>query len=326
MDWGTKESVANDAAATDYVARLKERFPEQKSAYVPSGRLPIAALVWLGLGAGIGVPAGAIAGSVLGGISLLLVLVIGFLLSAMASICGRVLCIAVVLELVVAVGGAGITFAGVGAAPAWVVAWMGKHGKNRNAWAATALTLPAALLAFVIIVAIPQIAAALVGPADPADDFALSTLVHLLSDPGWMTLALYGLGFIITMGTAAFVAHDTVGQQKFCEACERYMDQLALPGMSFDVGAWAIDAVRRGGAAEIAPQIPREGGRDIEAKVFACPNCASGFFEAHTHVLAEWPAPKGGTDTRTEQWLCASIPTISEHTRALLQAKNAVPT
>lgn len=321
MDWGTKRAVGNAAEAKAYVASLQTEWPPVASAYVPSGKLPPLAIVWLGLGAALGVPAGALTGLVLGGITMALLALVGFLLGLMASVCGRVLCVVVLLELAIAVIGAGATFVGVGAMPAWITAWAGKHGKNRNTWAAVVLSLPSALVAYALVVAVPQLAALAIGPADPSDDFAPSTLVHMLSDLSWTTAAVYGLGLIVTIAACAFAAHEAVGAQKFCEPCERYMDELPLHGLDFERARWAIDAIRRGGAGEIAPHLASASGADVESYVYACPGCQRGYFEAKVHVHAAWNDAKGNPDSRTENWLCTSIELPPDATRALAAVK-----
>lgn len=326
MDWGTKRSVASEAEAKSYVASVQIELPPAKSAYVPSGKLPPIAILWLAFGAAAGVPAGALTGVLIGGISMALVALIGFVLGLMATMCGRVLCIIALLELAVALIGAGLTFAGIGAVPAWLAAAAGKYGKNRNKWAAMVVSLPAAVVAFAIVVAVPQVAAYLVGPADPADDFALSTLVHMLADPSWLTLALYGLGFLVTLGTAAFAAGEAVSAQKFCEPCERYMDEAHLHPMRFDVAKWTIEALRGGAGPDVASHVASESGPDVDPHVFGCPNCARGYFEATAHVHADWVDGRGTSQSRTEEWLCASIETAPEVTRALMAVKKPEPT
>ena len=321
MDWGTKQACGSSADTDAYVEGLKARFPEVSSAYVPSGKLPFPALLWLGIGSAVAAPAGAAVGVIVGGIALALVVLIGFLLGLMAAVCGRVLCLVVLLEIAVALGGAALTFASAGVTSGWVVAALGKRGKNRNGLAAGALALPPAFFSFLVLLALPHLAALAVGPADPSDDFALSTLVHMLSDFGWVTIALYAIGFLITMIVAGVFAWDQVGQQKFCEPCDTYMDESELPGLSFDVAAWAFDAMRRGGGVEIAGHLGTESGRDVEVKLFACPRCARGFVEGHAHALAGYPNGKGGHDERSDTWMCFSIATPEAQTRGLATAK-----
>jgi hypothetical protein len=321
MEWGTPTPVQTEHDANAHVAAIRARLPEVKSAYVPSGKMPPIALFWLALGSGLGVPAGALTGLVLGGITVVLLVLIGFLLGAMASVCGRVLCIVVLAEIAVALIGAVLTFGGIGAVPAWITAWAGKFGKNRNAWAATVFALPSAVIAYAVVAAVPQVAAYAVGPADPSDDFALSSLVHLLSDFSWTTLALWGLGFLVTVALAAFYAHDTVGLQKFCEPCERYMDEAPLHGLSLERGVWAIDAIRAGNGRDAAPHLAAETGRDLEPHAFGCSGCGRGYFEARAHAHATWNDANGKASTRTANWLCASIETAPDATRALMAAK-----
>ncbi len=321
MDWGTPHDLGSQPAATEHVRAIKVRFPEAPSAYVPSGKLPPAAIVWLSLGAAAGVPAGVVTGLVLGGLTLLLLALVGGLLGLMAAACGRVLCIVALLELAIGVVGLGATFLGIGAVPAWVAAWAGKRGKNRNRWAAMAVSVPAALVALVIVVLVPQALAWAVGPADPSDDFAISSLVHTFADVGWVALVVYALGLLLTLGAAAFAAHEAVGAQKFCEPCEQYMDEIHLAGLSFDRAAWAFDAIRRGGAAEIAPHLAAQSGIDVEPLLFGCPGCQRGYLEGTAHVRAAWRDAKGTPQDLHESWLCQSIELAPDATRALVAVK-----
>ncbi|MFO0681313.1 MAG: hypothetical protein U0234_04640 [Sandaracinus sp.] len=325
MEWGTRHELGEVGAANEHFRGLRERFPEVPSAYVPSGKLPPMALVWLAMGAAAGVPAAVFTGLVLGGLTILLLTLVGGLLGLMAAACGRVLCVVALLELAIAVIGFGITFAGIGAVPAWIATWAGKRGKNRNRWAAMALAVPSAVVAFAIVFLVPQALAWAVGPADPTDDFAVSSLVHTFADLGWIAIGVYLIGFVVTMAAAALAAHEAVAAQKFCEACEEYMEESRLAGLAFDRAAWAFDALRRGGGAEIAPHLATQSGLDVEPLVFGCPRCQRGYFEGTAHARAAWRDAKGNPQDRVETWLCASIELAPEATRALALVKQAQP-
>ncbi len=317
MDWGTTHQVATSAAAEGLYEAHKQRFPTTSSAYVPSGALPASALLWIAIGGVVAVPSAALAGAILGGVTLVLAALMGLVIAVVAA-CGFVVCITVLIELGIVLGGALLTFGGMGFAAGWIVATMsGRLGKNRNAWAAAAIAVPAALVAVAIVAAIPQVAVLFVGPPDPGSDFAISTLVHTAAELGWMQITTIVVGAIIAMAAAGFYAFEEVGAQKFCEPCDEHMKDDTLNGTSFDVAAWAFERAHAGDIASIAAQLATQTGIDVAHQLFRCPKCGAGYLESTGHLRAEWLDSKGNKSDRHYEWLCFSMALAERDTRAL---------
>ncbi|UJR85479.1 hypothetical protein [Sandaracinus amylolyticus] len=316
-DWGTLQRVADSAAADAYQAQLEARFPEVGPAYQPSGKMGATALPWLALGAGLGVPAGAIATLIAGAISLVLFALMGALIALIAA-CGWVVCITVAIELGIAVIGGAITFAVAGFVPGFVVAWMGKHGRNRSRWAALIFAVPAAIAGLGAALAIPYAITAMVpAPYDP-DELSFAGLLHTCFGTSWVHLGVIALGFVIAILVSAITAYGEVGAQKFCERCQRYMDVVALPGASFDRAAWIFERMRARAAHEVPQGLSNVTNElDVQLELFRCSGCSAGFLEGLAHARTEWITPKGDKDDRHREWLCFSAATTPAETEVL---------
>ncbi|MDQ3037633.1 MAG: hypothetical protein M3Y87_34890 [Myxococcota bacterium] len=317
MEWGTVQQVAGAEGADHYESELKRRVPEVPSAYVPSGRMGATALPWLALGAALGVPAGAAATGIAGAITLLLFTVMGAVIALVAA-CGWVVCMTVVIELGIALIGSAITFAVAGLVPGWIVAAMGKRGLNRSPWAAALFAVPSAVLALAIALAVPYVATAFVPvPLDP-DELSVAGALHTFFGTSWVHLVVILIGVVITIAAAALFAHSEVGAQKFCERCQRYMDRVPLPGVSFDRALWMFERLRAGAAREVPPHLAGVTGElDVEPELHRCAGCAGGFFEARAHARTEWVTSKGDKDDRHSDWICFSTATRPEDSDAL---------
>jgi hypothetical protein len=319
MDYGTETQVQSAADAEAYVVSLKERHPVAKSAYVPSGKLPPAALVWLALGAAIGVPAGAATGAIVGGLALALTALVGALIALVAA-CGYVVCVTLPLFLVVSLGGALATAFAVGFVPAWIIAELGRRGKSRSPTAAALLALPSALFAFAIVFALPQLAAFALGPADPTSDFAPATIVAELATLDWMRIVAWVIALGVTLLSAWFMAVEFVGEHKFCEACEENMGDARLTPYALTVAPYVAEAIARGDVPAAAQSMRAGPGIDVAPTLFSCPKCGAGFFEAELHARMAWPDKNGKAD-RHDQWRCLSVATRPDQTAVLAQLR-----
>lgn len=316
MDWGTVRRVNARGDAESQTTQLKARFPEVESAYVPSGALPASALLWLAIGGALAVPVSAMVGTILGGITVVLAALMGLVIALVAA-CGFVVCFTIVIELVIVVGGAAITFGGAGLAVGFLVAWLaGRMGKNRNAWAAALVASSATFVGVLVLFALPQVALLFVGPPDPTSDFAISTIVHTIADLGWVQITVGVLGALVAMAAAGLIAYGEVGLQKFCERCNEHMDDMLLWGTSFEHAAILVERSRANDYASIASVLAQEQGIDVETHLHACPRCGVGFLESQAHVRAQWPGKDGDEDDHW-QWLFLSTSLIEQDTRQL---------
>lgn len=316
ITWGNKHGARDEADATALLADHKRRLPEVKSAYVPSGAMPISAIFWNLVGGAIAIPASAIAGAVLAGLSLLLAVAMGLLIALVAA-CGFVVWITVIIEIIIVLAGGIIAFGGMGMATGWIVAQVGgRMGKNRNKLAAMAVAVPSTLISVAMMGVVPQVALGFVGPPDPSSDFAVSSLVHTIAEFGWIQITVWIVGALIAIVGAAYFSGDEVARLKFCEPCNDHMVEAPLNGTSFEVGAWVFAQVHSGDVFSVIQYMSGPTGIDIEHRLHRCPGCGTGFMESRAHLRTHW-TENGSTTERHNDWMCFSIPLRSDQTQAL---------
>lgn len=301
-EWGTQVSVADEASAEVHFAQLRARFPDEKSAYRPSGKLPLSGLAALAGGGMIASVVAALTGVVLAGISLVLFAIMGFVI-ALIAVCGFVVCITLVWGLGVAVVGGGATFGGLGWVAGALTAWFGRLGKNRNVTAAIVVGFLATLVAWAMLAILPPLVASVVPPS--AEDFSVGGLVHLFGDYGWVHYGVLVVGLLFALLMAFIGAEDTVNAQKFCESCELFMVDKRLCATNLETGAHVIACVRAGDAVGAVDVLTGDTGSDLEPTLHRCPKCGAGILEARLWTRARWVDAKGAKDA-VRDWLVLS--------------------
>jgi len=312
-EWGTQVSVADEASSEAHFEQLRARFPEVKSAYVPSGKVPLTGLVALVGGGTIASVAAATTGVLLAGISLVLFAIMGLLVAVIAA-CGFVVCITLVWGLGVAVVGGGATFGGLGWVAGALTAWFGKLGKNRNVTAAIVVGFLATFVGWAIVAVLPPLVASVVPGS--TEDFSLGGLVHLFGDYGWVHYGVLVVGLLFALLMAFVGAEDTVKAQKFCERCELFMVDKALCATSLETGAHVIACVRARDVVGAVDVLSADSGSDLQPTLHRCPKCGTGILEARLWTIAKWKDAKGEKDA-TRDWLVLSAALSPELTLPL---------
>ena len=308
-EWGTQVSVADEASSEGHFEQLRARFPEVKSAYRPSGKLPLSGLAALLGGGMIASAVAALSGAVLAAISLVLFAIMGFVV-ALIAVCGFVVCITLVWGLGVAVVGGGVTFGGMGWVAGALTAWFGKLGKNRNVTAAIAVGLFATFVAWAILAVLPPLVAGIVPPS--TEDFSVGGLVHLFGDYGWVHYGVLVVGLLFALLMAFIGAEDAVKAQKFCEPCDLFMTDKRLPATSLDAGEHVLACLAARDLVRAVDLMSVESGSDLEPTLHRCPRCGAGFVEARLWARTRWIDAKGAKDA-TRDWRVLSAALSPEH-------------
>ncbi len=312
-EWGTQVSVADEPSAEAHFEHLRARFPDAKSAYVPSGKVPFSGLVALVGGGIIASVVGAATGVLLGAVSLALFALMGFVI-ALIAFCGFVVCVTLVWGLGVALVGGGATFGGMGWVAGALTAWFGKLGKNRSVTAAIVVGFLATFVGWAILAVLPPLVASVV-PAS-TEDFSVGGLVHLFGDYGWVHHGVLVVGLLFALLMAFIGAEDTVKAQKFCERCELFMVDKALCGTNLETGAHVLACVRARDVVGAVDVLSADSGSDLELTLHRCPKCGTGILDAHLWTRARWVDAKGAKDA-TRDWLVLSAALSPELTLPL---------
>lgn len=300
--------VSSKEAMTAELSRWKEQLPEVKSAYKPSGKAPVAALLLMLIGVPFACMAGILGGGITGlviGVVLGLILAIPFLawlsiLPKMAMGCGFI--VAIIGGIIIGV----VSFGAAGLVAATVIVFLGKIGKNRSPVIASVFAFTAALL--VVVGTLWLIS--FIG--DPE--------IHDFTKSGWGIAAIVIAGFVsaaISAGTAV----DKVNSHKFCENCQKYMQEYELRALSY-VGTFSTVRALTSGNMDIAKNLMKEapGDRGVP-KLFMCSLCGKGYLDIILNFKATWETgdKKKPTDEKTESWLVASFTVDPTATQEFLQ-------
>ncbi len=220
LDEKLENEFDNKKKAEKELANLKRDLPLVESAYVPSGKLPGSALGLMVLGTWVAAGAALAAEVVVGIVAAIVIGILAALNVALAAL-GCIWCIAAILGVIVGLIAYAAPFFSGGLAAAWVTAYFGRLGKNRNMTAVALVSMLASALAtfflWLVFVFFAQ---------DRLDheikaDLGASSL-HLIGH------GLMGLGALIAVGTAWWMGRAMVQAAKFCEECEEFMDETAL--------------------------------------------------------------------------------------------------
>jgi hypothetical protein len=292
-----RPAVADAAEASRELALWKEELPQVPSAYQPSGKMPAAAVVFMLIGSALGAPAGALAGALVGAIGGGITGLIGLLIGLVMDFCGIVYCLSFVLLGIVGLVAYLLTFAAVGVTSGVVTTAMGRLGKNRNATGAAVFSAASALVGMVLV----WVGFAFFGqgPLEAAFGFDPGGLT------GWTTLGML-IGILIALFCAVAMAVGWVESAKFCEDCEQFMGEEALPELRLGglkalaraLGERDIDAAVR--------LLEAPAGKEAKPALFSCAQCGKGYVELNAQYKATW-MEKGDSKEKTESWLVRSI-------------------
>ncbi len=279
------DPVVGSAADADWVEKQwREELPAVPSAYQPSGALPASALLTLVLGTAAGVLVGTLAGLVVAAGVGVVVGLLGLLVGLM-FFCGYVLIMGIILFVLGAVVGLGLTFAAAGWGAAMSTTQAGRWGKNRNQSAAVVLSQGSAGLAVTLLWLLYQVA------GQP-----------FLETRGWAPPQLFGLdlipvgvallGVVVAVIVAAKVAGKRVLAAKFCEDCDQFMDVRELNTLSRAVLRAAVLALAQGDLEAAASLLDEPQAKEGKAALFACPSCRG--VTSNSRPIS---GPSGGTTT-----------------------------
>lgn len=301
--WGSEALVADAHASEAHFEALKARWPEARSAYVPSGVLPLGGVVALLGGGVIATVAATLTGVVAAAISLALFTAMGFFIALIAA-CGFVACVTLIWGLGIALVGGGVTFGGLGWVAGALTAWFGKLGKNRNVHAPVVIGMLATFAAWAALASIPPALALLVPPS--TEDFSLGGIVHLFGDYGWLHAVVWIVGLAFALLLCFVGAEEAVKAQKFCEPCGEYQRETKLCGASLAVGEQLQRALAARDVPTVASLLGTDSGADLEPTLHACPRCGAGYLEARLWARTKWREAKGDKDAE-RSWLALSV-------------------
>jgi serine/threonine protein kinase len=297
------KQFANEADANQAKDEWKTQLPQQPSAYVPSGELPVPALMMIIGGAVLGVPAGTFAA--------LVVLLIGGVISALLAALFGVLpfcflwCLPLVALVICAIVTGGFQCAVAGVASAAVITEMGKVGKNRNTLLPILLSLVsgglAVLLSMVVLRAVMSQTCLDWGVHNRAVFWSLI----LVRNPA-VFWSLTFVGIAIGMVCAGINAYMFVCEAKFCERCELYMESVKLYSIARGGLRVLVEALKQGNVPVMVGVYHSARGDDGTSALFACPKCGCGFLDLSAAFKVTYKG-EGGTDRKVEEtWMVGS--------------------
>ena len=297
---------------------LQQFLPAVQSAYQPSGRMPMAALACMLLGAVVSVPAGAAAGAIVAVVGIL----VTWLLYSIHILIGDIVHL-LFWGVALITGMAGLAaflamFAAVGVAAAATVHAAGRLGKNRSPRAEggiSALSALAAAAAFWILMR---------RVSDLFPDAAAKMLQDVFST-GAVGAICALLGATIVVMAVGVVAHRRSVSVKFCEDCQLYMLSEKLLPISFEHAAVVrkhLDAAQVDMAAAALNEASKDEAQPI---LFHCPRCRSGYLEITARFSAEYGRGDkfNSTGTMAETWCALSTRLLPEQFDALSESARA---
>jgi hypothetical protein len=283
------------------LARWKDDMPEVESAYQPSGRMPAHAGIAMVLGAGIGVLAGTLAALVIGAVTMGVLRGVKWALQGMGKVGGKGPTMIFLVGCAALLAGYAALYVVVGVVTARCTTYVGQRvGKNRSAAAASSISIVAVGVCLMVLYLIRQ---EFFPWCDPGD-----FLRHL--NWGWTDWLARGLeiaGASLAVALAASQASKMVQAKKFCESCELFMEESALPEVGLG-GLRILTTAVQAGEMEAVSCLFDEPPAGIEGKavLFHCPLCSEGFLEVHAHFHASWPKDEKSNESKEESWMTAS--------------------
>jgi hypothetical protein len=290
--------VLSEEEAKGRLDEWHEAMPEVPSAYQPSGKMPGQALAAMLISvpfAGLG---GGLAFVVVGGIVAALTLGISALHGWMADTCGCVLCILIILGFAVGILGGALTCGVLGWAAAAITTGAGMVGNNRNTTAAVVISLVSCALAL--------------GLSHFVGGWLLTELLDWyqpgLLDASWMPWVRYGgeiVGGLIALLVAGWTAQNMVQESKFCEDCEKYMEEETRRGLHLGPARALTRALAEGDFEAAADLMSSREGKSAVPTLFWCAKCGKGYLEVQAKFQCTWKKDNEDEELE-EEWLAAS--------------------
>jgi hypothetical protein len=282
--------VADAKAAGAQLEAVKQALPAAPSAYSPSGALPLRAVLVLTCGASAGVAVGLLAGAAVAflgvwGATTKVGRAWGRRPRYLLPVMGVALCC-----LVVPVSGfcAGLT-----------TLLFNRWGKNRS---------PGGAALFALLSAVPAMVLAWVLFAAHGQPRLENHFGYAPGGLDWVVLGVAALGALVAAVLAVGTAVWRVSEEKFCEDCQEYMTESALPVL--DLGpARALARALEEKDLTAALSLLQFSTPGVGApQLYACPECGRGYVELRVKYKATWPGDEGKKGEKTESWLAASLP------------------
>jgi len=219
-----KKDFVNKTAVDAYAERTKRELPQVESAYQPSGKMPDAALGMMIAGFGVSFGAAVLAEVVVGAISAVVIALL-LLINGLLLFTGCLWCFGIVILVVVGLIALAAPYVAGGWAAAATTTSFGRMGKNRNETVAALLSVGATALSIIVVwLAYWLFGANQVEALDPGE---VGPTVLM-----WTGHAVMGLGGIIALIAAWWMAATMVQEAKFCEECEEYMEESELRALT----------------------------------------------------------------------------------------------
>jgi hypothetical protein len=299
-----EHSFASKVNAKAERGHWKKMHPKVLSVYVPSGRLPRAALAWMAGAALLGLPAAAVVGVVAGAVGIAISLGVAVLFDALTETTHVFLVFYGLLAIAIVPSVFFLMYVAVGVAATQMVILAGKRTKNRNTAAAFTLSIAAAFGAVIPVQLATRYSLRLVEGYDTIDSF---TSIFGTGGIGMFCLAL---GCLTAVVTAGVISSRAVKEAKFCENCELYMESYLPMLLSFSAITEVSNGLSsRNTAATAAALVPVcEGEEEASLKLFRCPHCRAGYAEIKIIFCARWPRKKNPRQSERMKttWLAVS--------------------
>jgi serine/threonine protein kinase len=295
----------NALAAAGVLAAIKEKLPVQKSAYVPSGKLPAEGVAGIMCGGVLAIPAS------------LLVACIPFSLIVLAGAIRGAwpgCCLNVCSGLVAFVFGL-VQYITIGSITGLTVANMGKTGKNRN----VGLPMFVALLSAVASVFLAMlIIARFVVETEFSSWFGTDIQESLIVafEGGYLYWIVTAIGMFFAGLMAMIGAQVIVENAKFCEPCELYMERSSLKKTSLEGALVIAAALKTKNIQLIAVTLKEKRGGHCESGLFYCPNCECGFLDVSLTFNGKYKG-ENGNEGASESWMIASSELSAEDVKRL---------
>lgn len=276
------------------VKQWKEELPVAESAYTPSGRMPGSAFVLMLLGA-----AGA---TVVGFLCLLLTEIVmrnalGFALVWLKNVIGGSLGQAVISAVTDGMIAIVLFVFGILLLVVWayvtsnIINHMGRMAKNRSVGAAACLCAASTILAALLVFVLGYLSA-------------------------WLTILL----LIGPLLAACILVCDSVNTAKFCEDCDRYMDDHSLATIAYPRVCQMVNAMKGSDASGVLKAMEAPRGKTGSPRLYVCPQCKGGYLDCEVTLKAQLvPADKPDETTElNECWLAGSCALKREETERFL--------
>jgi hypothetical protein len=305
---------ADQEQAEAHLKVVQAALPAAEPAYVPSGKMPPVALLFMVIGGLAGAVGGAVVSAVLGGVWALLVMMFGGIGDAFWE-SGWIAYLPYTLMGIIGILGYFCLYASAGVAAGACVVFAGRFGRNRNVLvpkliAAVSAAAAAAVCQFTLMRTwLPFM-------YDSAADSSASSMADALGSmsggSAWILWTVSGIGAGVALLVATGLAGAKVKADRFSEQHGRFMKRRSLPSLSFEGAAALAAAIQAADTGAVADALGRTGER-AELSFFALPDGQEGFLDLRYHFKATYEQPP-------------EAPAEAEETEANGTAEGEVPT